>query len=69
MKEKEKKEKDRHEKIVQSELFVLRNINQSDWVDSSKSSDYVPESTPSSDNYLLDDSPKKKPTRASKKKK
>ena len=49
MKEKEKKDKDRHEKIVQSELFALRNIDMSDWVDSSKSSDYVPGTSPTTE--------------------
>ena len=36
-------------KIVQRELFVLRGINASDWIDSSDGSQYVPPSTPSSD--------------------
>ena len=47
-------------KIVQCELFGLRGINASDWIDSSDGSQYVPPSTPSSDLIPSSDSPEKK---------
>ena len=58
---------DSRQKIVQQELFEMRNIPESDWADTSKSSDYVPESTPSSDNIPSECQPKKNTKRSRKK--
>ena len=53
------KEDDSSQKIYQQELFEMKDIPLSDWQDSSKSSDYVPESTPSSDNIQSESQTKK----------
>ena len=50
-------------KIVQHELFGLRGINASDWIDSSDGSQYVPPSTPSSDIIPSSYRPEKKRSR------
>ena len=50
-------------KIFKHELFGLRGINASDWIDSSDGSQYVPPSTPSSDIIPSSYRPEKKRSR------
>ena len=61
------KKDDSSQKIYQQELFEMKDIPLSNWQDSSKSSDYVPESTPSSDNIQSESQTKKYTKRPRKK--
>ena len=63
----EPKKTDSSQKIYQQELFEMKDIPLSNWRDSSKSSDYVPESTPSSDNIQSESQTKKYTKRPRKK--
>ena len=53
--------------MKEKKLFEMKDIPLSDWRDSSKSSDYVPESTPSSDNIQSESQTKKYTKRPRKK--